>query len=536
MPQLSPTDWSLHYPKAGMSREFAFGRQPNRDVGESVWARTTPLGVNVRGYEQAGRRLRGGTRMGFSKYLDSRPGDVRWVTQHLNTIVHLGGGGVQLSNQGRVVNLIAVSRGNVYVTEPEGTSWTAATNSSSTTPPLNFSGVMQSTACVQKLWFVDGVHYRQYDPLTNVVSDWVPTAGSLPVDSDNNRATLCCTWNGRVVLSGLAKDPQNWFMSRVVDPLDFLYRSSVNDTAQAVAGNNGPLGLVGDVVNTLIPYSDDILVFGCDSSIFKMQGDPYHGGQIDLVTKRIGMAYGKPWAQGPSGVIYFFSNTGGVYAMNPRGSEEPVRISQPIEQLVQGVNTGTHQVLMEWDDTFQELKVWVTRLAGTGVTDHYVWEARNKAWWVDRYGNVDHNPLATCVVDGNRPGDRCIVAGGWDGYVRKLDPEATDDDGTPIEFEVLVGPLRTPNLDDVVVDQAQFVAGEGSADAELSFLVGKTAERALASPSIAAGTIRAGRNATKAKRVAGHAVYARVTGEAPWAMEELRVRVQPKGLARRRVK
>jgi hypothetical protein len=543
MPQTDATHWQLHFPKGGIDRSQAFGRQPNRDVGESVWARTTHRGVNVRAFERQGRRRRGGSRCGLSKYLDARPGGLTYLTQHLAVLVSIGGGSVsaQSSASGRQVRLLNVTEGNVYWAEPGGTTWTAATNGSSTTPPLAATGVLYSTSLLGRQYFTDGSRYRVYDPAADVVSDWSPTAGALPV-SGSNVARLLTTWRGRVVLSGVIGDEHNWFMSRVNDALDFDYASADNDSAQAIAGNNSPMGKIGDVVTSLIAYSDDVLVFGGDSTIYAMRGDPLYGGQIDLVTDRVGMAWGVPWARDPRGNLFFFSSTGGVYAFNPAGrGTVPVRISQPIEQLVQGVNTGTHNVVMEWDDTFQELRVFVTFRSAEAVTDHYCWEERTKSWWIDRFEDTAHNPLCSAVVDGNRPEDRCVVVGGWDGYVRKIDADATDDDGEPIESEVLIGPLRSPNLDDIVTDQLQVIMGEDSGEVELEFLAGKTAEAALASAPLRVGTAGAGRSPTFSKRVAGHATYLRVTqtGEPArdgWAIEEARLRVQPKGLARRRVK
>lgn len=539
MPQIDNDLWVLHFPKAGIDRSRGFAFQPSRQVAGEEYARTTPIGVNVRAYEQAGNRRRGGSRCGLSKYLTTRPGDIKWITQHLGVMVSTGttgpgGQAVQLSNSGRVVSLVAVARGNVYSTVPEGTAWTAATNATGETPPLNSSGLIRSAANNQRLYFVDGTNYRYWNPNTNTVNTWTTTAGSLPIDSQNNKAQLICTWRGRTVLSGLLRDPHNWFMSRISDPHDFLYQSGANDSAQAIAGNNAPMGLIGDVVNTLIPYSDDVLIFGCDSSVWTMRGDPYSGGQLDLVSPSTGMAWGRPHCTDDAGVLYFFGNRGGVYAMDPRGGMKPVRISQSIEQLSSDVNTGTHNIIMEWDDTFQELHVWITKLASAAPATHYAWEKRTNAWWQDVYQNKNHNPLVSCVIDGNRPGDRAVLIGSWDGYVRKIDPAAVTDDGYDIESEVLIGPLTTKNYDEIVTDELQPVMGEDSGDVAAELLLGKSAESALAAEPVEVGTFEAGRNTVFPIRAAGHAIYCRLTASVPWAMEQFRFRVQPTGAVRRR--
>jgi hypothetical protein len=532
-----PDRQDIHFPKAGIDRSRAFDRQPAREV-DGQYARTCYLGQNVRSRDRDGR-YRGGSRCGLSKYLPARPGGFKWITQHLNTIVFEGdaapgGGAVQLSNSGRVVSLVAVARGNVYSTVPGALTWTAATNSSGETPPLNQSGLIRSAANNQLLFFVDGTNYRYFNPATNTVHTWTATRGTLPIDDHNRKAKLICTWRGRTVVSGLPYDPHNWFMSRIADPFDYLYQSDANDSAQAIAGNNAPAGLIGDVVTSLIPHSDDVLVFGGDSTIWAMRGDPYGGGNLDNITDAIGISYGEPWCRDERGALYFFGNTGGIYAMDPRTNAPPTLVSGPIDQLTRAVNTGDYSVCMEWHDPLGELHVWVTKLASAQEAVHFTWERDAKAWWTDTYRKKEHNPLVCCTVDGNRPEDRSIVIGSWDGYVRQIDPDATTDDNQPIDQEVIVGPLTTPTMDEIRVEESQAVLGEGSEDVTAEYLVGHTPEQALASEPVEIGTWSAGRNLVDPVRVAGHAVYIRITTSAFWAMEAIRLRVQTLGKVRRR--
>ncbi len=60
----------LHFPKCGIDTSAAFCKQPNRPMPvDGDYARTTPLGVNVRAYDAQFDRLRGGSRIGLSKYI-----------------------------------------------------------------------------------------------------------------------------------------------------------------------------------------------------------------------------------------------------------------------------------------------------------------------------------------------------------------------------------------------------------------------------------------------------------------------------------
>lgn len=441
---------------------------------------------------------------------------------------------MELTQSGRVVYLVAVSQGVVKTMFPGDTGWTATTNNSGETPPLNYTGLVYSAPCIQKLFFVDGINYVFFEPTTSSIELWSTsvTAGLLPTDANSNNGRLICLWRGRIVISGLLDDPQNWFMSRVSDPFDWDYAPLSPSSADPVAGNNSPLGLIGDVVTALIPYSDDILIVGGDSTIYMFRGDPAAGGQIDRVSDAIGMAWATGWCKDPLGNLYFISNRCGVYTMIP--GQLPVRISQSIEPLLAKLDMGRNIFQLQWDDRYQGFHLFITWVDEPKDTLHFFYESRTNAWWQDKFANKLHNPLCSCVFDGNSPDDRALLIGCWDGYVRVVDPDANTDDGTPIASEVWIGPILTPDFDEIVLKELQGVLGEASGDVEYAVFAGATAEAALESEAIEIATLKAGRNLTDSARIADHALYIRLTSTNQWAMEAIRARVTSSGRVRRR--
>ncbi len=524
----------LHFPAGGINLLQGFNTQPNVPSYNGSYVRTTPMGMNVRGFEAQTGRFRGGSRLGLTKYINQQPGGVVFVTQALNTIVtdNSGAGMVQQNQSGRVVYLVTVSQGNVYYATPGDTIWTLAANNTGETPPLNFSGIMYSAANNQKLYFADGINYAYFDPLTKIVQPWLSSQGTLPVDSANNTPRLICTWRGRTVLSGLLLDPQNWFMSAVGDPTNWNYFTVEVNPAQAVAGNNSPLGFIGDVVTAMVPYNDDVLYFGGDHTLYMMNGDPMAGGNIDLVSDIIGMAWGTPWCKDPYGNLYFVSNRTGIYTVVPGSA--PQRISQGIEQLLAPINTGLNAINLVWDDRFQGVHVFVTLLSAPAVTTHFFYEQRSGAWWTDQFANTNHNPLCCCIFDGNLPTDRVSLIGSWDGYVRALSSTATDDDGTAINSEVLIGPLLTPNFDELLIKDLQAILGQSSDSITYNIYAGLTAEKAISNAPVKTGTLSLGRGITFPIRASSHAFYVGLSASSPWSMEALRVRIAGQGKVRRR--
>lgn len=541
MAEIPETTTDYHFPKAGLSVADAFGRQPGRPGKGNTWVHTSAGGVNVRSYDPATGRDRGGCRCGLTKYnVATVASGVRWVVQELNALGTTVGSvpSVQQSNSGRVVYLVAVSQGEVKVATPGDTAWTATTNNSGESPPLNFTGVMQSTPLNQLLFFADGINYRYYKPPTNSVETWTPTKGSLPRDSADNGCRLLTTWRGRAVMSGLLKDPQNWFMARVGDPFDWEYGAVPTTAADPVAGNNTPrLGLIGDVVTALITVTDDVLTFGADHTIFDMRGDPADGGQIDLASDVTGIAFGQAWCKDPQGIVYFFGSKPSIWRRV--GTQKPERLSNPIDPLLQAIDTGNNIIRMAYDHNEQSIRVFVTpndpAVNALGTT-HYVFELRTGSFWQDRFANTDHNPLCCCEYDGNEPGDRVLLVGGWDGYVRAFDPDATADDGTNISSSVLLGPILTQELDEMLLKELQWVMAETSGNITWEVLAGSTAEAALATVARVSGTASAGRNNTQPVRVADHALYVKITATTRWAMETLRAKFAGRGKVRRRNK
>jgi hypothetical protein len=529
----------VRFPLAGLDLSMGFGKQPNRPTGvRGEYRRTCAVANNVRGYEPETGRSRGGQRSGLSKYIPTQPTGEVWVIQELALITKIGGSPVQLSQSGRVVSLVAVSEGRIFVANAGDDDWVEATNNTGETPPLNATGIMFSAPNQQKLYFVDGINAVVLTPITNTVELWTATAGTFPVDSDNNLPRLICLWRGRTCLSGLQEDPQNIFMSAVDGPTDFDYAPLSPSALDAVALNiSEGLGLIGDVVNCMIPFSDDVLVVGCDSHIFKISGDPNDGGQIDLVSSTIGMAWGQPFCIDPNGqTIYFFANHPEIFALNigQGGGSQIVPISSSILPLLQDIDTGTNSIRMIWNHKTKGFHVFITPLEEPGPTTHFYYEARSGAWFTDTFANENHNPLCCVNFDGNTARDRVALIGSWDGYVRALDPLAVSDDGTPILSEVTIGPILTSQMDTLNMKDICAEMGVNSQDVEYDILDGETAEEALSRDDpFESGIWTAGRNPATYIRASAHALYVRVRSKVhlpnEWSCEKFRLRVAGRG-------
>lgn len=381
----------------------------------------------------------------------------------------------------------------------------------------------------ERMFFVDGSTYKYYDGATGTVQDWSTdlTAGSLPVDSDNSPARSITTWNGRTVLA----IKQNFYMSKQFDPFDWDYSPTVPSAIMAFAGNADLAGFVGSLITTLIPYTDDILMFGCDHEIWRMSGDPGAGGGLDLMSHGIGMAFGRSWAFDPEGLFYFMGSDGRIYKMVP--GSPPIPASEAIDAIFKMSNLSASVVTMEWDQDRVGLAVWITPLDTAVKGQAFFWEKRVNAWWQDTYETAGLYPWATHTFDGDAPGDRQIYLGGRDGRVRKFSNTATTDAGKPIRSRVIVGPIKSAQFDELFLANLFAVLTETSVSVGYKIYVGRTAETALASTPVATGTFGPGRNPVHYIQRAGHAIYVELHSTDRWALEWLVSRFMATGMTRR---
>ena len=431
----------------------------------------------------------------------------------------------------RLRQLAAVAGGNLHV---QGiSSWD--TFDDPTDPTLD-AGAVYTWGFVhnQSLYLGDGLSYMVYDPRDGTLAKWESTgAGAMP-----EKCRLATVYRGRVVLARPASQPQNWYMSAMDEPTIWDFFPKVITTDQAVFGNNAPAGLCPDIVNTLIPHNDDMLIFGCDSSIWRLAGDPMEGGSFERLSDSTGIAFGKPWCKDPSGVIYFFGSKGGVYRMHPGGAPQYLSDNRDgqdvsVQQRLASIDLAVYRIEMAWDFERQGLVVVQVPYEplATAVPLAYFWDSKNNAWWEDEPGVVGLTPYTVRSLDGDLPGDRRLVYGCQDGWLREVDESATSDDGTAIHAEVTLGPLASGLDVEIMLNRAKAVLAREQSGC--TFEVYASDEPNRLGRMVAQGEFTAGQNPRLSIRKRGAFMWLLLrntrTGER-FALEELAVDVRRMGL------
>lgn len=261
----------------------------------------------------------------------------------------------------RGMRYIAVCEGNIRKLDPELDTVSTVTNG---TGALNAnSRIVRSVAASGQVFFIDGDGYKYYDPVTDTVEDWQPTgAGSMP-----NGARIIEHWRGRILLARVQNEASNIYASKLGDPFGWDRSPPVLSATQAFSLAASQAGKVPDIVNSLIPYNDDLLIIGCNSSIWMLHGDPmnavldpkrgtYSSGELRQVSDTVGMAFGRAWCRDPEGRVYFLSSQGGIYSMVP--GQLPVEISGEIRRRLEQIDLEYFTVRLAWNQSDNGLHVF----------------------------------------------------------------------------------------------------------------------------------------------------------------------------------
>ena len=269
--------------------------------------------------------------------------------------------------------------------------------------------------------------------------DWTVypgSSGELP-----NKAYLGCLYRGRAVISGNPEYPYQWYMSRQANPWDFAYVA--NDAQTPVKGGNSDAGEIGDIVTALIPYKDDYLVFGCSTSVWFLTGDPAEGGSLNELDLTVGIFGANSWCWDGDGNLYFWG-TNGVYKTAIPG--RPLCISEiRLPSLIndETANSSTHRITMVYGRKRAGILICITKLSD-GTNSNYWLDLRTNGFFPETYPE-ECSSYSAFYYDASDTTYRDLLIGCKDGYIRKFDSSAKEDDigGTneAIDSYVKFGPI-----------------------------------------------------------------------------------------------
>lgn len=370
--------------------------------------------------------------------------------------------------------LVAVSAGDVWVCVDGSNMLRVA------------SGAMAATGDVEAVAFegtvrmLGGGRARKMDVVSLQVSNWTPTAGSLPgqTGAGTCTGTLLTTHGTRIAIGGVPGQENNVYESAVADADDFDDGSELPGHAYILAGVR-PLK-IGDAITCLQEASNSTLICGGENSIQAIIGDPALGNfDTTVLEDRVGIGGARSMVRLQDGLVIGHGEHG-VVAISPSGGS--VNISRDVLTAVLSRTTdelGQLDVVVARDPQRHWVHVFMTPKDGSNGR-HVIIDERKSGMAAGRGGFYEQSyPAAlqpTCAEIWNGQ----LVLGCLDGYLRVFDNAAASDDGESIGAVFPIGPFKAGNIrSEVAISYVSLMLTEQSGPVQVKAYAGVTPESAF---------------------------------------------------------
>lgn len=247
--------------------------------------------------------------------------------------------------------------------------------------------------------------------------------GTMPESS-----TLICLYRGRIVIND-TKRPQAWYMSKVGNPFKFLYDYTNDGDLSAVTFSNTLVGEIGDIITALIPYKDDLLIFGCANSIWILIGDPLSSGQIAKITDTTGIWGGRAWCIDNLGNLYFLGSDGIYKVPISETISQPANLSKlTLPNLMSDLDLdeSLHRVVLTFDPVKNGIIISKTLLSD-GTNSNYWFDLTVKGFFPEIYPE-ECGIFSSFYYKATDDTYTKVLLGCQDGYIREFLTTAKDDD------------------------------------------------------------------------------------------------------------
>jgi hypothetical protein len=383
-------------------------------------------------------------------------------------------------------------------------------------------------------FFVDGItkNLLVYNALAGQMQPLRAKHGKIP-----ERCRLVASWNSRIICLRGMDQPESIFFSKRGDARNWDFYPPKPSANQAVwLSASAEMGLVPDIPQAFFGWQDDFALIGCMNSLYRLTGDPAQGGVLHLITNKTGTAFGdKAFARDDRGAIYLASYpNGGIWRM---GSplEQPKELTESaIPRRLRDLDWTKYTVELTWDVRRHGLWVIPVPYASTGeAVDSFFWSREHNAWWPDDLVNTAMQFTSTLWYEAEDGSVRDPLVGCMDGYVRRFDDAAWDDDGVATDSRILIGPAQDPNGDlELLFDDLGVRVSQAQSPLNYEVYAPRTPEDL--GKCLVRGRLQRGINGVEA-RCSGPQVYVRLRSASVgsrWSIEDMNMQASPAGFLR----
>jgi hypothetical protein len=252
------------------------------------------------------------------------------------------------------------------------------------------------------------------------------------------QANQVCNFMGCLMLSGNPNYPHQWYMSRQLNPWDWLY--GLDDAQSAVAGNDADAGEVGDIIVVNIPYKDDYVIHACANTLWYMTGHPCQGGTIVELDLTTGILGDRAFCWDDVGNLYLICTVGILRIPPGFGTHKNLTIDiwpDFIDDLA--YDPSLHRLTMLFNPKDRGIHIHKTTLSD-GISSAWWYDLRSEGLFPDSYA-AGHGVFSGVYYQAEDPSYRELYVGCFDSYIRFWDKSAKNDDSTAIDSYIGFAPL-----------------------------------------------------------------------------------------------
>lgn len=378
---------------------------------------------------------------------------------------------------------------------------------------------------------------KVYDPAAGALSIWSDTTGVAGAAVPSG-CKIVALYRDRLILAGDSQAPHVLYMSRQGDGHDFNFGADDDDVGRAMPLQTTEAGRPGEPITAIIPYIEDYVIVGATNSIWIIRGDPAEGGsKLTRLTDKAGIVSETAWCFGPLGELYILS-TDGLYFIPPGGGPPQSLSKEKLPRELIRLSASLYSISMAYSSTGRGVHIY---LSGEEARQerHWWFDFETKSFWPWTFQSA-HDPMCSEVYAPSANADAteaAVLMGCRDGYIRRFDDTAENDDGSEIPSYVLYGPIFLGDrYREGMLLELIGVTAEKSGEVDWEVFVGKTPEDALRLETFACGTWdKAGLNFKARPRARGGAFFLGISNNVAnraWALESVLVVVDQRGKQR----
>lgn len=263
-----------------------------------------------------------------------------------------------------------------------------------------------------------GPHWYDWTVFGNDTTNY----GTMPTSS-----TLIALYRGRIVINDV-QIPHAWFMFKVGDPWKIKYDYTNDGDLSAVTHTNTIVGKIGDIITALIPYKDDLLIFGCANSIWILVGDALGSGQLARITNTTGIWGAKAWCIDDKSNLYFLGEDG-IYRMPISESYSPPenisRLSLPNLVADLDLDKSLHRIVLGFDPIDYGITISKTLLSD-GTSTNYWFSLLTQGFYPETYP-TSCGVFSAYYYPATDDTYKKFLVGCNDGYIREFDVSTKND-------------------------------------------------------------------------------------------------------------